>query len=272
MIIYKVTNSINNKVYVGQTIRSIEKRWANHCCKSIYKSCPALSNAIQKHGKENFTITEIDGANAMDELNYLENFYVHKFNSLAPNGYNLREGGGARCKHSKINRKKQLNAQDNLSKTFNIYEITRDNKKNSSSIKYKVLEVKKIGSYNNQTKCSRDFNILQGSINNCLKNKVKFTNKYIFVYEDEKIEDKIDKINKKEDNYCNGKLFNVYRTTKNKDFKNIYIGSWNNQTRCCKETNLCNKSISACFNGKIKSYKGYTFKYEDVIKTRSYNV
>jgi len=55
-----------------------------------------VGKAVKKYGEENFTVEEIGGANSMSELNYQEWLLIHKYNSLAPNGYNLREGGGGR--------------------------------------------------------------------------------------------------------------------------------------------------------------------------------
>lgn len=92
MIIYKITNNINGKVYIGQTIYTLAKRWAGHC--SSHSNCRALKAAIDKYGKENFIIEEIGGANSFSELNYQEWFLIHQYNCVAPNGYNLKEGGG----------------------------------------------------------------------------------------------------------------------------------------------------------------------------------
>ena len=94
MIIYKITNKINGKVYIGQTTGSIETRWKAHCKGN--SRCSAILLAIRKYGKENFKIEEIGGANNLSELNYQEWLLIHKNNSLAPNGYNLREGGRSR--------------------------------------------------------------------------------------------------------------------------------------------------------------------------------
>jgi group I intron endonuclease len=90
MIIYKITNKINSKVYIGQTVQSLEKRWRQHCCK---KKHSILYQAIQKYGKENFKVEEIDGANSLSELNYLEEHYIHINNCIASNGYNILPGG-----------------------------------------------------------------------------------------------------------------------------------------------------------------------------------
>lgn len=82
--IYLVTNSINGKQYVGQTINKENKLGHGRILKSAYKL----------HGKDNFTYekiaTEIDNRNT---LNYLERFWIKVFNSIVPNGYNIDIGG-----------------------------------------------------------------------------------------------------------------------------------------------------------------------------------
>lgn len=90
MIIYKITNRINNKIYIGQTTQELKTRWRSHNTNS---NCSVLYNAIQKYGPENFTIEEIDGANSLSELNYLEEHYIYINDSMTPNGYNIKKGG-----------------------------------------------------------------------------------------------------------------------------------------------------------------------------------
>lgn len=106
MLIYLITNTINNKVYVGQTVRAMKDRWYGHKSDAkTRKNNMVISRAIQKHGKENFKIEMIACATNMTELNYLEWIHIHKYNSLHPNGYNMIEGGGSR-KPSKETREK----------------------------------------------------------------------------------------------------------------------------------------------------------------------
>lgn len=90
MIIYKITNLINGKVYIGQTIRKLSERWSSHC---HHKNNTAIHNAITKYGKENFSICVIDNANTRDELDQKEMFWINFYNSLSPNGYNFTKGG-----------------------------------------------------------------------------------------------------------------------------------------------------------------------------------
>ena len=58
MYIYKITNKINKKIYIGQTTRSIEERWKGHCKPSM-TARSLISRAIQKYGKENFIIEHV---------------------------------------------------------------------------------------------------------------------------------------------------------------------------------------------------------------------
>lgn len=95
MVIYKITNLTNGKLYIGQTITTIEKRFKRHCYKysenSKYKT--AIHLAIKKYGKENFKIEKIDDASTIDELNEKESFWILKLNTLCPIGYNMNTGG-----------------------------------------------------------------------------------------------------------------------------------------------------------------------------------
>jgi len=94
MIIYKIQNKINDKIYIGQTTTSIKKRMGSHICQRKKISCRAIENAILKYGVDNFKIQIIDNsANTITGLNELEQKYIKQYNSLAPNGYNLTTGG-----------------------------------------------------------------------------------------------------------------------------------------------------------------------------------
>ena len=91
MTLYKITNLINGKLYIGQTTSTIAKRWTGH--KTPSSRCKGIARAIKKYGKSNFKIEVMATANNQQELDHRESYYISLFNTLAPNGYNLTSGG-----------------------------------------------------------------------------------------------------------------------------------------------------------------------------------
>lgn len=91
--IYCLKNTINNKCYIGQHRGlNFEKRWKEHTHKN--SGCVAFKNAILKYGFHNFKKEVVAFCTGnQDDLNTLEIEMIIKYNSLAPNGYNLRTGG-----------------------------------------------------------------------------------------------------------------------------------------------------------------------------------
>ena len=94
MIIYKITNKVNNKIYIGQTTSSLEERWSSHLSHSKHNKGSIIGNAINKYGAENFTIEQIDSALSLEELNTKEKTYIDLYKSMDSDiGYNLMSGG-----------------------------------------------------------------------------------------------------------------------------------------------------------------------------------
>lgn len=93
MVIYKITNDINGKTYVGQTTRQLGVRWKEHINDSSKGCNYPLHRAIRKYGQEHFHVMQIDVAITRDELDSKEEYWIVELNSLTPNGYNIRTGG-----------------------------------------------------------------------------------------------------------------------------------------------------------------------------------
>lgn len=81
--IYKIENLVNHKIYIGQS-KHIEKRFQQHCRDSTITQ---LSNDIRELGKQCFSFEIVEVCDEPDLLEK-ESFYIKKFNSLEPNGYN----------------------------------------------------------------------------------------------------------------------------------------------------------------------------------------
>lgn len=99
MIIYKITNKINGKVYIGQTIKSLDERIKGHLSKVNQGSTTHIHNAIRKYGWDNFQVEIIDTAQCQDELDMLEKYYIKQYDSVN-SGYNLSFGGDDNCMNS----------------------------------------------------------------------------------------------------------------------------------------------------------------------------
>lgn len=95
--------TVSQKGYVGQTTQGIEKRLYRG-----YRSSVAMGNAIRKYGDESFQTTILAEADSKEELDTLERAYITLFNTVSPNGYNLK-GGGSAGKHHEIARIKMGN-------------------------------------------------------------------------------------------------------------------------------------------------------------------
>lgn len=95
--IYKITNIINNKLYIGKTIAPIATRWSQHICEAMNQDCKGYSfilhKAIRKYGKENFHIEEIEKVEHDMLLDIREKYWINALETMIPNGYNMTFGG-----------------------------------------------------------------------------------------------------------------------------------------------------------------------------------
>ena len=87
--IYKITNNINGKVYIGQS-NNIQRRFSEHRNRGATSRIP-IDIAIQRYGKENFNFEIIEEC-SIEQLNQKETYWITYFNSIE-NGYNCSVGG-----------------------------------------------------------------------------------------------------------------------------------------------------------------------------------
>ena len=91
--IYKITNKINGKSYIGQTIQNVKERFYQHCATKCSQAIlnMVIHKAINKYGKSNFTIEVIEEVESTN-LNDRERYWIRYYDSYN-NGYNSTEGG-----------------------------------------------------------------------------------------------------------------------------------------------------------------------------------
>jgi len=142
--VYKITNSVNNKLYFGVTQQSLIKRWQQHKCNSNKKSYH-LYNAIKKYGFEKFTIEVVFNCKTKEEMFSKEKELIYKYKTNDNNfGYNNSLGGESSrygCKLTEEQKAKISLYQKNRNRTPHSEEtkikIGLANKKNKISEQHK---------------------------------------------------------------------------------------------------------------------------------------
>ena len=126
--IYKITNLINNKVYIGQSVY-IEQRWRQHRYAANSGNDHYLYRAIRKYGIKNFSFTVIEQC-AQDLLNEREQYWIKQYKSNDSNyGYNLTAGGQSLARTcykltleqvKEIHKKLLTMTQQDIAKEYNV--------------------------------------------------------------------------------------------------------------------------------------------------------
>jgi hypothetical protein len=93
MIIYKATNKVNGKSYIGQTIRNLDKRKKSHISVAYNNPQFAFHHAIIKYGEENFKWEVLCKCKDIDKLNKKEKYYIKEYKTFGKIGYNMTTGG-----------------------------------------------------------------------------------------------------------------------------------------------------------------------------------
>ena len=84
---------MSDKIYIGQTVRTIKQRLQEHICDAQRGSNYAIHNAIRKYGGKHFKTEEICRCKSKELIDRCEIFCIKYFKSKAPCGYNLADGG-----------------------------------------------------------------------------------------------------------------------------------------------------------------------------------
>lgn len=220
--IYKFTNKINKKSYIGQSVNP-EKRKMEHIYGRKNKQNTYFDKALKKYGIENFDFEIIDCANSTKNIDELEKKYIIFYNSLKPNGYNILKGG--REQQGSWNSKPidEYDLDGNYLNTYesaNYYENFINKEYNASGIRY-----------------------------SCTK-KVHYKDR-IFRF---KGEEKPKPYNKPLPNH----ISKIYQ----RDINGSIIKEFYSITEASRQTGISRTSIVGCANGYYKTAGGYLWTKE----------
>lgn len=198
--VYIIYNNQNEKVYVGETITTLKRRFREHILAAnnpnshIYNN--KLYRAMRKYGTSNFFIKEIDRVigedrkKVKDEIQELEVLYIKKYDSFK-NGYNSDSGGNGGKIVSEEVKKKQSDIKKNDPKTEERIEYARSFRNSEKAITmYNYNTGEQIKKYSSAKEASIELGIDASSITKCCKKKINYRTtennlKVTFRYSDE---------------------------------------------------------------------------------------
>jgi len=187
--IYKIVNLSSNKIYVGQAVSHIlnhkkyrpygrEGRFRCHISEAFStkkNQSHYLNNAIRKYGVENFVVELIEYCE-INDADKRETHYIKEFNSLYPNGYNLKIGGNV-FTHSDESKKRLSNGVSNYYKDKKIDRFKHVNQIDDDIEKY----IKPLKKYNKQygwyvyiDKCKADFGGIHITLDESKNSAIEF--------------------------------------------------------------------------------------------------
>lgn len=228
-----ITNKITGKKYIGQTIVDLNERWRHH--KKSKSNCRYLKSAFNKYGIQTFDFKLI--CICFDEdLDKYECQYINKYNTIAPNGYNLREGGN-NGRHNQATKNK-ISETLKQNRTNRIFSKPQLGKPLTEETKNKISKALKGRKASDEERNKRNL-----TINSYDKNKKK------------EIADKISK--SKKGNVKSSKIVEQY------DLNMNFINAFPTINDAANYIGVCGTSISRCCKGQYKIVKGYIWKFKE---------
>lgn len=238
MIVYKITNKVNNKIYIGISTVDSKERWLKHLSDSRRKPKQSIDRAIKKYGEQNFKYEVIEKIPFLKGIKFLENreiFYISKFKSTKNTiGYNRSLGGNVNVGRivTKVHKSKSSKSQPTSKE---IYAYDFDGK------------LKKI--YTNLKEASDKNSVSKGAIQKVINKKNRQSAGYQW---------------RKYENNIPLKKITVYIKTKSKttqvfqwDRKGIFIKKFNSINEASKATGSSTADIDRVLNGVNIFSKGF---------------
>lgn len=254
-VIYKITNKVNNKVYIGQTQQHPNKRKTQHFCNTygdVRNQNSYFHTAIKKYGKENFIFEIIftwkakTRENLILILNTLERHYISKFKSNESKfGYNLTSGGQSGFYFKEcVTEKRRLKTSGKNSWMYGKHLSIETKSKISDSLKeyFKTHSGPRLGKHMSLEESNKLSEKFRKKSDELLKKKIEISNKPENIIRSEKNQKYI---------YIMYSLDDV----EIKRFRSLYEAS--------RYINRDEKSIRKCLSGERLTCGGYKWKRID---------
>lgn len=224
--IYKATNKINGKSYIGQTIDFEHRKHVHIHRRDGYCDPNSIFHrALDKYGEENFEweiLAEIPGK---DFANAFEREMIRKYNTYKPNGYNLTKGGDG-------------------GSMWNAIPVVR-----------LTLDGEFVERYDSASEASKD-GFYQGHVLQCCRDPRSQTKGYIFMYEDEYKR----KGGRRKEEWP---VPNFAKEIIQCDMDGNFIKKYRKIADAERETGISHTRIVGCAKGRDKSANGYIFVYPE---------
>ena len=153
MFIYKITNKINGKMYIGQTIRPIQDRWKRHISDST-KLDTHFARALREYGPDNFVVEQIDTAATQEELTQKEYYWISYYDAIHQ-GYNETDDN---CKCGGNTYKNKTDDELQIIKNKISQSKLGGNNPHATGVKFKNINTNEELHFDSQAEAMRYFN------------------------------------------------------------------------------------------------------------------
>lgn len=222
IVIYKAQNKVNGKIYIGKT-NNLPKRIREHTRYDVHNGL-IFHKAIEKYGEENFDWEIIDSTEDFQKANELESYYIKKYNSFKPNGYNMTFGGDGGNAH------------------------------NAVPIVCLTLDGKFVKRYNSAAEAEREDGFTNTTVLTCCKGETLTCKGHLFMFEE-------DYLKNGAITYKKGKSARCKKVIQC-DVQGNYIASYDSIQEASLSTGTSRTAIIGCVKGRYKKANGYIWVYE----------
>lgn len=295
-IIYKATNLVNGKVYIGQTTLTLHERMLQHKKDStrLRNKNIAFYNAINKYGFENFNWCIIDEGRNRGDLDYKEHFWINFYRSYIhfedSNGYNMTLGGDGLYgykpseetirklikarkgyKHSEETKMKLRKAhlgipktkkhRENLSKS-RLGKYTKENNPRSRAVIQLDLDGNIIAEYPSVTDAAKAVNGNTTKISRCCAGEYRHRShkNFLWIYKEDYTEELVDKMVNTFKVKIKGR---PVRPVVQLDLDGRYINRFDSVKQSVEAVGGTKKGVISCCKGERNEYKGFKWMYEE---------